>query len=624
MKWLSLENVLRAVPRMEEQNVSLVARGVKPSKQTKEGFIEAYIATDGDISKMNRRLTGRNDTETWGERRKQFIARHLEQMRAVDTHSDGWKNGEPTRRHLGLIAWAYTPSPKRFAKWIKTQPKASKKYISNPSQLKLSFVEKDQYLSEFDSDLVQEVVSAVVDRESKEPTVVIGTEKRPKNEGLYKALVQKYLKVDKKIPHKLSGLTMWFVRPTRKGFDLVAKRRKIIESQREQLSLFANPKKILTVPIHLLSSSGVHERIGTITLSDSAIGMQIDTDLENLPIGDHGTHIHEFGDLAPKYNVEKEKWIAGGSAGQHFDPYNAGYHGSPIGNGHLGDLPKITADEYGESHQTLFAPRLKVGDVIGKSIIVHRYGDNYSDYPLPNGGGKERYAGGIIKTSCQYCKNPTRDSKGRIISERYLKGYSGLQRKKRIKEIEQRNNEIDRAIKKYGSEDKFPQTVKRMLYRPFVTDKGKVTGESPYTKAARERGFNTDIPKDQIIPTAKKMGIVTTKEINDTKTNKSGKKDKRGAIPKYVFPVLKKTINASIYYDGVIPFESTVEAYRRGAAAWKTGHAKGQTPESWGLARVNSFLVGGKAFFSSDSDLANLLPPKIKTKIAKQSVEKKR
>jgi len=621
-QWLPLKDVLRSTHAMDKGEISEVARGKKESKQTREGFVEAYIATNGSIPKMKKRLTGRNDRETWDKRRDQFIARHLEQMRKGDTYSSGWnKRGEPTPRHLALIAWAYSPSPKRLSAWLRTQPKEWKPYVSNPSeQLTFDFTEYDPYIPSLSKAMVMEIMFAVNDKENKQPTVVIGTSSAPKNKGIAEAINKGYMDVVKVIDHTLSGMKMWVVKPSRKGLALAKKRREIHASKFEQLDLFKNPKKSVNVAIHLLSKEGIHEKIGDIKLSDTACGLKIDTDLHNLPSGFHGTHIHEFGDLSP--SIKGDKKIAGGSAGSHYDPENAGFHGSPQGKGHRGDLPKIHADEYGTSQETLYAPRLKLKEILGRSIVVHRYGDNYSDHPLPNGGGKERMAGGIISGSCPHCKNPKSDKGGKYVPERYLKGYKGKLREKRKKEIVDRNKEIAKAQKKYGKEDNFPQYVKRILYRPFVTDKVKHTGESPFTRAARERGFNADIPKEKIISTAKEIGIVTAKDINETKIDKRGNKDKQGEIPRYVYPVLKKTINASVYYDGVIPFSSTVESYRRGAAAWKTGHYKAQTPESWGLARVNSFLVGGKTFFTSDSDLAKKLPKNVQKSIIKQRVWK--
>ena len=114
---MTLKEVLRAIPAMERDGVSKVARGKQESTQTREGFVEAYIATNGSINAMTKRLTGRNNHESWSDRRDQFVSRHLEQMRKGDTYNNGWlPNGEPTRRHLGLMAWAYTPSPKQNSK----------------------------------------------------------------------------------------------------------------------------------------------------------------------------------------------------------------------------------------------------------------------------------------------------------------------------------------------------------------------------------------------------------------------------------------------------------------------------------------------------------------------------
>ena len=38
-------------------------------------------------------------------------------------------------------------------------------------------------------------------------------------------------------------------------------------------------------------------------------------------------------------------------------------------------------------------------------------------------------------------------------------------------------------------------------------------------------------------------------------------------------------------------------------AAWRTGHRPGATQQQWGYARVHSFLLCGKTYFSTDSDL---------------------
>ncbi len=45
------------------------------------------------------------------------------------------------------------------------------------------------------------------------------------------------------------------------------------------------------------------------------------------------------------------------------------------------------------------------------------------------------------------------------------------------------------------------------------------------------------------------------------------------------------------------------QVFSRGMAAWKTGHRPGVSPHQWAMARVNSFLTGGKTQKTTDKDL---------------------
>ena len=132
-------------------------------------------------------------------------------------------------------------------------------------------------------------------------------------------------------------------------------------------------------------------------------------------------------------------------------------------------------------------------------------------------------------------------------------------------------------MKKYGDEDQFPRSVKKSLYRPFETDKNRPSKRSPYTKEAHKRGFDGDLQQ--------------------------------------------KSESATAYYGGDVPLFILQEIMTRGKGAWVSGgHRKGQTPESWGYARVNSFLVGGKTFWTTDSDQRRLLPPDVQKAIAEQAI----
>jgi hypothetical protein len=53
-----------------------------------------------------------------------------------------------------------------------------------------------------------------------------------------------------------------------------------------------------------------------------------------------------------------------------------------------------------------------------------------------------------------------------------------------------------------------------------------------------------------------------------------------------------------------VPLEYIKKSYNRGMAAWRTGHRPGATEQQWGYARVHSFLLKGKTYHTTDSDLA--------------------
>jgi Cu-Zn family superoxide dismutase len=157
---------------------------------------------------------------------------------------------------------------------------------------------------------------------------------------------------------------------------------------------------VVTVPINLIEAKGVGQSVGTIGLSETANGfLRLDLKLTNeLPPGGHGFHIHENGDCGPA-NKDGAA-VAGLAAGGHFDPDKTGKHEGPSGHGHKGDLPIlfVEVDEDGatETTHSLIAPRLKLAEVRGRSIMIHEFSDNYSDTPKPLGGGGARIACGVI------------------------------------------------------------------------------------------------------------------------------------------------------------------------------------------------------------------------------------
>jgi len=149
----------------------------------------------------------------------------------------------------------------------------------------------------------------------------------------------------------------------------------------------------LDVPIQAINADGSSSPIGSINISESRYGVLITPALSSLPPGLHGFHLHEMPSCAP--GMKDGKAMAGMGAGPHFDPEHTGKHEGPYGNGHLGDLPPLFVDGTGHATLPVLAPRLKLSDFPGHSLMIHAGGDNLSDQP-PLGGGGARIACGVV------------------------------------------------------------------------------------------------------------------------------------------------------------------------------------------------------------------------------------
>jgi Cu-Zn family superoxide dismutase len=147
--------------------------------------------------------------------------------------------------------------------------------------------------------------------------------------------------------------------------------------------------------VNAVDENGVGAELGTLKLSDTKSGLAIRPHLRNLPPGEHGMHVHVNPSCAA--GMKDGKPVAALAAGGHLDPANTGMHKGPHAEGgHLGDVPVLTVGPDGRASKTVVAPHLKVADVIGHSIVIHAGGDNYSDQPLPLGGGGARIACGVV------------------------------------------------------------------------------------------------------------------------------------------------------------------------------------------------------------------------------------
>ncbi|MCC7474312.1 MAG: superoxide dismutase family protein [Pirellulales bacterium] len=128
---------------------------------------------------------------------------------------------------------------------------------------------------------------------------------------------------------------------------------------------------------------------GKVTFTQVKGGVEIVAELTGLSPGDHGFHVHEFGDCS---------MADGKCAGGHFNPTGAPHAGPDSDQRHVGDLGNVTADAEGKALYkrvdkliTLSGPH----SIIGRSVIVHAKLDDLTTQQPPGNAG-DRIACGVI------------------------------------------------------------------------------------------------------------------------------------------------------------------------------------------------------------------------------------
>jgi Cu-Zn family superoxide dismutase len=113
--------------------------------------------------------------------------------------------------------------------------------------------------------------------------------------------------------------------------------------------------------------------------------------ITGLTPGEHGFHIHEFGDMSKGCE----------SMGGHYNPDGVD-HGH-LGDGHVGDLGNITANDKGTASFSIRADRVDlIGDrsVVGRGIVVHADQDDLGkggdEESIKTGNAGDRLACGVI------------------------------------------------------------------------------------------------------------------------------------------------------------------------------------------------------------------------------------
>jgi Cu-Zn family superoxide dismutase len=126
--------------------------------------------------------------------------------------------------------------------------------------------------------------------------------------------------------------------------------------------------------------------VGTVSFTDEGGGLEVSVDVDGLPPGFHGFHVHAVGVCEPDSANPANPSMTGDflSAGGHLGGGEAD-HGA-----HAGDLPVLFVDGSGAGSLTTVTDALTREDLTdddGSAVMVHADRDNYANVP-------ERYAPG--------------------------------------------------------------------------------------------------------------------------------------------------------------------------------------------------------------------------------------
>lgn len=161
-------------------------------------------------------------------------------------------------------------------------------------------------------------------------------------------------------------------------------------------------------PIEVTLQDAAGQAVGTATLEETEDGVRIVAELQNLPPGEHGIHIHSVGIC----DAGDDEPFA--SAGPHFSPVDAP-HGAPPTEeeiaatteeqvAHAGDLGNVTIADDGTGTLDIVSNRFTLGEgtttlagEYGTALVVHENPDDLTTQPSGDSG--PRIACGVIVAS---------------------------------------------------------------------------------------------------------------------------------------------------------------------------------------------------------------------------------
>jgi superoxide dismutase, Cu-Zn family len=134
--------------------------------------------------------------------------------------------------------------------------------------------------------------------------------------------------------------------------------------------------------IAFISATAGNDTQGIVRFSQEKEGVRVRATITGLTPGNHGFHIHQFGDITRS---------DGKAAGGHFNPELNDHAHRESEKRHVGDLGNIEADKDGYAYIEFVDARLKLSGnhaIIGRGIIVHAGSDDLTSQPTGAAGAR--------------------------------------------------------------------------------------------------------------------------------------------------------------------------------------------------------------------------------------------
>src|SRR5215212_275373 len=145
----------------------------------------------------------------------------------------------------------------------------------------------------------------------------------------------------------------------------------------------------VTYAVAMVEGLGEHKVKGKVTFTQKEDGVEIVGEFTGLQPGQHGFHVHEFGDCS---------MADGKCAGGHFNPTGMPHAGPEDAKRHVGDLGNIKADGQGHASYKRVDDVISLNgrnSIVGRSLIVHAKPDDFKTQQPPGNAG-DRIGCGVI------------------------------------------------------------------------------------------------------------------------------------------------------------------------------------------------------------------------------------